>query len=86
MSGPVEAGKGTHELIFAEYDNSSVGEEEHFELRQLWETLTDWRVIVCALINASVITPGMSAFAIRTFTHAEKSFSVWYHPILAVSL
>ncbi|KAJ8474827.1 hypothetical protein ONZ51_g6961 [Trametes cubensis] len=39
------------------YDNSSVGEEEHFELRQLWETLTDWRVIVCALINASVITP-----------------------------
>ncbi|KAI0658144.1 MFS general substrate transporter [Cubamyces menziesii] len=49
--------KSTHELIFAEYDNSSVGEEEHFELRQLWETLTDWRVIVCALINASVITP-----------------------------
>ncbi|KAI0325815.1 MFS general substrate transporter [Cubamyces sp. BRFM 1775] len=39
------------------YDNSSVGEEEHFELRQLWETLTDWRVIVCALINMSVITP-----------------------------
>ena len=64
-----------------------MGEEEHFELRQLWETLTDWRVIVCALINASVITPGMSAFTIlRAFTHTEKSFSVWYHLILAVSM
>ncbi|KAI0761386.1 MFS general substrate transporter [Trametes elegans] len=39
------------------YDNSSVGEEEHFELRHLWETLTDWRVVACSLINMSVITP-----------------------------
>ncbi|KAH9846708.1 MFS general substrate transporter [Lenzites betulinus] len=39
------------------YDNSSVGEEEHFEMRMLWETLFNWKVIVCCLINASVITP-----------------------------
>ncbi|KAI8996648.1 MFS general substrate transporter [Trametes punicea] len=39
------------------YDNSSVGEEEHFEFKHLWETVLDWKVIICALINASVITP-----------------------------
>ncbi|KAI0365422.1 MFS general substrate transporter [Pilatotrama ljubarskyi] len=39
------------------YDNSSVGEEEHFESRHLWETLTSWRVLFCCLINMSVITP-----------------------------
>ncbi|KAI0816935.1 MFS general substrate transporter [Trametes gibbosa] len=39
------------------YDNSSVGEEEHFEMHMLWETLFNWKVIVCCLINASVITP-----------------------------
>ncbi|KAI0356827.1 MFS general substrate transporter [Trametes cingulata] len=39
------------------YDNSSVGEEEHFEWRQLWETVFDWRVLVCCLINMSVIAP-----------------------------
>ncbi|KAI0649699.1 MFS general substrate transporter [Trametes meyenii] len=40
----------------AEYDNSSVGEEEHFEVRQIWETLLDWKVILGSLINMSVIT------------------------------
>ncbi|OSC99289.1 MFS general substrate transporter [Trametes coccinea BRFM310] len=39
------------------YDNSSVGEEEHFEMKHLWETLLDWKVIVSALINMAVITP-----------------------------
>ncbi|KAI0356828.1 MFS general substrate transporter [Trametes cingulata] len=39
------------------YDNSSVGEEEHFEFRHLWETLCSWRVLFCCLINMSVITP-----------------------------
>ncbi|KAI0365421.1 MFS general substrate transporter [Pilatotrama ljubarskyi] len=39
------------------YDNSSVGEEEHFEWRQLWQTVFDWRVLVCCLINMSVIAP-----------------------------
>lgn len=28
-------------------------------MRQLWETLFNWKVIMCCLINASVITPGM---------------------------
>ena len=70
----------------SEYDNSSVGEEEHFELRQLWETLTDWRVIVCALINMSVITPGMSVFTTRAYTDPDKSLSVWHHLIPTVSV
>ncbi|PPR02802.1 hypothetical protein CVT26_009588 [Gymnopilus dilepis] len=26
------------------YDNSSVGEEEHFEMRHLWAAVTDWQV------------------------------------------
>lgn len=31
-------------LIETEFDNSSVGEEEHFEMRHLWAALTDWQV------------------------------------------
>ncbi|KAI0672084.1 MFS general substrate transporter [Trametes maxima] len=38
------------------YDNSTVGKEEHFEVRQIWETLLDWKVILGSLINMSVIT------------------------------
>jgi len=36
-----------HELWFylcVEYDNSSVGEEEHFERRHLISAITDWQV------------------------------------------
>ncbi|KAI0634516.1 MFS general substrate transporter [Trametes polyzona] len=51
---PVERAYLVH---WKKYDNSSVGEEEHFEMRQLWETIFNWKVIVCCLINASVITP-----------------------------
>lgn len=29
-----------------EYDNSSVGEEEHFEMRHLWSALGDWQVSI----------------------------------------
>ena len=41
----------------AEYDNSSVGEEEHFELRHIWETLLDWQVWAHILIYMSIIAP-----------------------------
>ncbi|KAI9068188.1 MFS general substrate transporter [Trametes sanguinea] len=51
------------------YDNSSVGEEEHFETRHIWETLLDWKVIVSALINMAVITPvyGITLFLPECF-------------------
>nr|VWP02019.1 Hyaluronate lyase (EC (Hyaluronidase) (HYase) [Ganoderma boninense] len=42
------------------YDNSSVGEEEHFELRHLWETLLDWQVWLHILVYMSIIAPRKS--------------------------
>ncbi len=60
-----------------EYDNSSVGEEEHFEMRQLWETLFNWKVIVCCLINASVITPGMFVPILVSATPVDVSNASW---------
>ncbi|TBU25780.1 MFS general substrate transporter [Dichomitus squalens] len=46
------------------YDNSSVGEEEHFEWRHLWECLLDWQVWMHILVYMSIITPlyGISLF------------------------
>ncbi|KAK7033226.1 major facilitator superfamily domain-containing protein [Favolaschia claudopus] len=38
------------------YDNSSVGEEEHFEMRHLVEALTDWQVWLHMLVYMSIIT------------------------------
>ena len=29
--------------MWTEYDNSSVGEEEHFEMRHLVAAITDWQ-------------------------------------------
>ena len=43
----------------AEYDNSSVGEEEHFEMRHIKETLLDWQVYMHILIYMSIIAPRM---------------------------
>lgn len=39
------------------YDNSSVGEEEHFEMRHLWAAVKDWQVWLHILIYMSVIAP-----------------------------
>ncbi|KAI0767797.1 MFS general substrate transporter [Fomes fomentarius] len=46
------------------YDNSSVGEEEHFEIRHLWQALLDWQVWVLSFINLTVLTSiyGVSLF------------------------
>ena len=41
-----------------EYDNSSVGEEEHFEMRHLISALTDWQIWLHILIYMSIIGPG----------------------------
>ncbi|KAF5375707.1 hypothetical protein D9615_009368 [Tricholomella constricta] len=39
------------------YDNSSVGEEEHFELRHFISAVTDWQVWLHVLIYMSIIAP-----------------------------
>ncbi|KAH9914901.1 MFS general substrate transporter [Epithele typhae] len=46
------------------YDNSSVGEEEHFEVRHIWETLLDWQVWIHIPIYWSIVAPlyGISLF------------------------
>ncbi|KAJ7105402.1 MFS general substrate transporter [Mycena crocata] len=56
------------------YDNSSVGEEEHFEIRHLIQALMDWQVWLHILIYMSVIGPlyGITLFLptiISTFGH-----------------
>ncbi|KAJ7497702.1 MFS general substrate transporter [Mycena latifolia] len=57
------------------YDNSSVGEEEHFEMRHLVEALTDWQVWIHMIIYMSIITNlyGITLFLptiITTFGHS----------------
>lgn len=46
------------------YDNSSVGEEEHFEMRHLISAMTDWQVWLQILVYMSIIGPlyGISLF------------------------
>lgn len=39
------------------YDNSSVGEEEHFEMRHFWSAVGDWQVWLHILIYMSIIAP-----------------------------
>ncbi|TBU37694.1 MFS general substrate transporter [Dichomitus squalens] len=45
-------------------DNSSVGEDEHFALRHVWEAFTDWQVWLISLVNMTVLTAvyGISLF------------------------
>uniref|UniRef100_A0A8H7XRE6 MFS general substrate transporter n=1 Tax=Psilocybe cubensis TaxID=181762 RepID=A0A8H7XRE6_PSICU len=56
------------------YDNSSVGEEEHFEMRHLWAAITDWQVWLHVLAYMSIIGPlyGITLFLptiINAFGH-----------------
>ncbi|PIL28563.1 MFS general substrate transporter [Ganoderma sinense ZZ0214-1] len=46
------------------FDNSTVGEDEHFALRHIWEALLDWQVWALGLLNMAVIMPvdGISYF------------------------
>ncbi|EMD35571.1 hypothetical protein CERSUDRAFT_157398 [Gelatoporia subvermispora B] len=39
------------------YDNSSVGEEEHFEVRHLWAAFTDWQVWLFIPVYISTVAP-----------------------------
>ncbi|PPR00405.1 hypothetical protein CVT26_009690 [Gymnopilus dilepis] len=57
------------------YDNSSVGEEEHFEMRHLWAAMTDWQVWLHILIYMSIVGPiyGITLFLptiINSFGHS----------------
>ncbi|KAJ7242479.1 MFS general substrate transporter [Mycena rebaudengoi] len=56
------------------YDNSSVGEEEHFEVRHLVQALVDWQIWLHILIYMSIVGPlyGITLFLptiINTFGH-----------------
>jgi len=58
-----------------EYDNSSVGEEEHFEMRHLAAVFTDWQIYIHILIYMSIVCPlyGISLFLptiIEDFGHS----------------
>ncbi|KAH9923112.1 MFS general substrate transporter [Amylocystis lapponica] len=46
------------------YDNSSVGEEEHFAMRHLTAAFTDWQVWLQIVVYFSIVTPlyGISLF------------------------
>ncbi|KAI0696770.1 MFS general substrate transporter [Cerioporus squamosus] len=46
------------------YDNSSVGEEEHFEMRHIWDAVLDWQVWILAIINMinSIAVYGITLF------------------------
>ncbi|EIN06839.1 MFS general substrate transporter [Punctularia strigosozonata HHB-11173 SS5] len=54
------------------YDNSSVGEEEHFAFRHIIDAFTDWQVWMHILVYLSIITPlyGISLFLPFGFTTA----------------
>ena len=62
-------------MTYPEYDNSSVGEEEHFEVRHIWETLLDWQVWLHILVYMSIIAPRKFTFALvcprGILTHAD---------------
>ncbi|KAJ7881427.1 MFS general substrate transporter, partial [Mycena leptocephala] len=57
------------------YDNSSVGEEEHFEMRHLVQALLDWQVWLHILIYMSIIGPlyGITLF----LPHLLFIFAYW---------
>ncbi|EKM77200.1 hypothetical protein AGABI1DRAFT_62224 [Agaricus bisporus var. burnettii JB137-S8] len=40
-----------------QYDNSSVGEEEHFEMRHFWAVISDWQLWLHILIYMSIVGP-----------------------------
>ncbi|KAI0319733.1 MFS general substrate transporter [Amylostereum chailletii] len=57
------------------YDNSSVGEEEHFAMRHVWAAFKDWQVWLHILIYFSIVGPlyGISLFLpsiINTFGYS----------------
>ena len=58
-----------------EYDNSSVGEEEHFEMRHLISAVTDWQIWLHILIYMSIIGPG-ECVCVQIPSQADKLINV----------
>ncbi|KAJ7881432.1 MFS general substrate transporter [Mycena leptocephala] len=54
------------------YDNSSVGEEEHFEIRHLVEALTDWQVWLHMTVYMSIITNPIVLFIFAYWSDRTK--------------
>jgi hypothetical protein len=53
------------ELTLAlEYDNSTVGEAEHFEMKYVVAAITDWQVWLQILVYMSIVGPSMSSLLI----------------------
>ncbi|KAF9461840.1 MFS general substrate transporter [Collybia nuda] len=66
------------------YDTSSVGEEEHFERRHFWATISDWQVWLHVLIYMSIVGPlyGITLF-LPTIIH-NFGFSAAISQLLTV--
>ncbi|CAA7263446.1 unnamed protein product [Cyclocybe aegerita] len=57
------------------YDNSSVGEEEHFETRHFWAAVSDWQVWTHILAYMSIVGP---LYGITLFL--PTIINSWGHP------
>jgi hypothetical protein len=55
------------DFVKIEYDNSSVGEEEHFEMRHFWAVLSDWQLWLHILIYMSIVGPRTSLSTFPVF-------------------
>jgi hypothetical protein len=44
-------------ILFTEYDNSSVGEEEQFSTKHITAAFSDWQIWLHILVYMSIIGP-----------------------------
>lgn len=72
------------QLVSVEYDNSSVGEEEHFEMAHLVQAITDWQLWLHILIYMSIVGP-CTLFPLHIFW-VLIFHSVWNHAVFAVCI
>lgn len=57
--------------MVAEYDNSSVGEEENFSPRHIWQAMTDWQVSPGHIYAARMSTDEHSGLAACLSAHVD---------------
>lgn len=67
------------DLVIREYDNSSVGEEEHFAVRHFVQAVSDWQVWLHILIYISVIGP-------RTYLMLRYALNMLTYPVYGITL
>jgi len=69
-----------------EYDNSSVGEEEHFEIRHIIQAFKDWQVWLHILIYMSIIAPRQSSIIFSACgSRTDIYCSLRHNTVLTVS-